>query len=136
MPTIRSSAEGRDLANRRHAADAAREGDARQRRLAALAKKAEIEAARLEGALLPRDGVLRLVHRLAREEREAILAWPASVAPVIAAAIGADPARLQAVLDRSLREHLASRAAGGGLQPALDALGPPAMKPRKPATKK
>jgi hypothetical protein len=126
MPTIRSSAEGRDLANLRHAADAAREGEARQRRLAALARKAEVEVLRLEGALLPRDGVLRLVHRLAREEREAILAWPASVAPVIAAEIGADPARLQAVLDRSLREHLASRAAGGGVQPGLDALGPPA----------
>jgi hypothetical protein len=124
MPTIRSSAEGRDLANRRHAADAAREGDARQRRLAALAKKAEIEAARLEGALLPREAVKRLVFRLAQEERDAILNWPARAAPMLAAAIGADPARLQAVLDQSLREHLTARAAGAGLQPGLDALGP------------
>jgi hypothetical protein len=136
MPTIRSSAEGRDLARQRHAANAAREGEARQRRLVALAKKAEIEAARLEGASLPRDGVLRLVHRLAREERDAILAWPARAAPTLAAELGADPARLQAVLDQSLREHLASRGAAAGLQPGLDALGPPAMKPRKPATKK
>jgi hypothetical protein len=70
------------------------------------------------------------------------------VAPAIAAELGADPARLHAVLDRSLREHLASRAAGAGLQPGLDALGPPAtkppeapvakpaVKPRKPARKK
>jgi hypothetical protein len=128
MPAIKTSAQGRDLANRRHAADAAREGDARQRRLAALARKAEAEAGRLEGTLLPRDAVLRLVHRLAREEREAILGWPASGAPVIAAELAADPARLQAVLDRSLREHVASRAAGAGLQPGLDALGPPATK--------
>jgi hypothetical protein len=124
MPTIRTSAEGRDLAQRRHAAGAPREDDARQRRLAALAKKAEIEAARLEGALLPRAGVLRLVHRLAQEERDAILAWPARAAPVIAAGLGVDVHRLQAVLDQSLREHLTARAAGAGLQPGLDALGP------------
>jgi hypothetical protein len=122
MPTIRTPAEGRELAQRRHDADAAREGDARQRRLVALARKAE--AGRLEGALVPRDAVLRLVHRLAREEREAILAWPASVAPVIAAGLGVDVHRLQAVLDQSLREHLASRGAAAGLQPGLDALGP------------
>jgi hypothetical protein len=124
MPTIRTPAEGRELARQRHAANAAREGDARQRRLAALARKAEIEAARLEGKLVPRDGVLRLVRRLAQEERDAILAWPARAAPVLAAEIGADPARLQAVLDQSLREHLTARAAGAGLQPGLDALGP------------
>jgi hypothetical protein len=114
------------MTQRRHAADAARERDARQRRLAALARKAEAEAGRLEGTLLPRDGVLRLVHRLAREERDAILAWPARAAPVLAGELGVDPARLQAVLDRSLREHLATRAVGAGLQPGLDALGPPA----------
>jgi hypothetical protein len=96
--------------------------------MVALAIKAEIEAGRREGALLPRAGVLSLVHRLAQEERDAILAWPARAAPVLAAELGADPARLQAVLDRSLREHLASRAAGAGLQPGLDALGPPATK--------
>jgi hypothetical protein len=124
MPTIRTPAEGRDLAQRRHDADAAREGDARQRRLAALARKAEIEAARLEGALVPRDAVLRLVHRLAQEERDAILNWPARAAPVIAAGLGVDVHRLQAVLDRSLREHLTARAAGAGLLPGLDALGP------------
>jgi hypothetical protein len=124
MPTIRSSAGGRELAQRRHAADAAREGDARQRRLVALARKAEAEAGRLEGKLVPRDAVLRLVHRLAQEERDAILAWPARSAPVIAAGLGVDVHRLQAVLDRSLREHLTARAAGAGLLPGLDALGP------------
>ena len=48
---------------------------------------------------------LLLVHRLAREERDALLVWPAR----IAAELAVDAHRLQTLLDQRLRIHLAER---------------------------
>ena len=50
-----------------------------------------------------------LVHRLAKEERDAILAWPARVAAELAAELGVEPHRLQTLMDTRLRQHLAER---------------------------
>ncbi|MBS7790303.1 elements of external origin [Roseococcus sp. SDR] len=62
-----------------------------------------------KGKLIDKAKVLVLVHGLAKQERDAILAWPARVAAVLAAELGVDAHRLQTLLDSSLREHLADR---------------------------
>jgi len=61
------------------------------------------------GQLVDKRRALLLVHRLAKEEREAILAWPARVAAEMAAELGVDAHRLQTLMDARLRRHLAER---------------------------
>jgi hypothetical protein len=62
-----------------------------------------------KGKLVDKARALLLVHRLAKEERDAILAWPARVAAEMAAELGVDTHRLQTMMDTRLREHLAAR---------------------------
>jgi len=119
---ITDSARGRELAHQRWARQRAAEAvaaasapepiaSARARRLRALADRAELEARRLRGDLIDRAKATALVHRLAQEERDAILAWPARVAAEMAAELGVDAHRLQTLLAEGLRAHLAARAA-------------------------
>jgi len=61
------------------------------------------------GKLVDKARALMLVHRLAKEERDAILAWPARVAAEMAAELGVDAHRLQTMMEQRLREHLAAR---------------------------
>jgi hypothetical protein len=61
------------------------------------------------GQLVEKARALMLVHRLAKEERDAILAWPARVAAELAAELGVDAHRLQTLMDARLRHHLAER---------------------------
>ena len=61
------------------------------------------------GLLVDKARALMLVHRLAKEERDAILAWPARVAAELAAELGVDAHRLQTLMDARLRQHLAER---------------------------
>lgn len=62
-----------------------------------------------KGKLVDKARALLLVHRLAKEERDAIFAWPARVAAEMAAELGVDVHRLQTMMDTRLRQHLASR---------------------------
>ena len=74
--------------------------------------KAQERKLRLEerrGQLVDKARALLLVHRLAKEERDAILAWPARVAAEMAAELGVDAHRLQTMMDARLRAHLAER---------------------------
>jgi len=74
--------------------------------------KAQERKLRLEerrGQLVDKARALMLVHRLAKEERDAILAWPARVAAEMAAELGVDAHRLQTMMDARLRQHLAER---------------------------
>jgi hypothetical protein len=74
--------------------------------------KAQERKLRLEerrGQLVDKRRALLLVHRLAQEERDAVLAWPARVAAGMAAELGVDAHRLQVLLDARLRAHLAER---------------------------
>jgi hypothetical protein len=74
--------------------------------------KAQERKLRLEerrGQLVDKARALMLVHRLAKEERDAILAWPARVAAEMAAELGVDAHRLQTLMDARLRQHLAER---------------------------
>ncbi|MCA1997185.1 MAG: Lrp/AsnC ligand binding domain-containing protein, partial [Armatimonadetes bacterium] len=59
-----------------------------------------------KGKLVDKARALMLVHRFAKEERDAILAWPARVAAEMAAELGVDAHRLQTMMDTRLREHL------------------------------
>ncbi|OYW08573.1 MAG: hypothetical protein B7Z53_04490 [Rhodospirillales bacterium 12-71-4] len=61
------------------------------------------------GQLVEKARALMLVHRLAKEERDAILAWPARIAAELAAELGVDAHRLQTLMDARLRQHLAER---------------------------
>lgn len=61
------------------------------------------------GQLVEKARALMLVHRLAKEERDAILAWPARIAAELAAELGVDAHRLQTLMDTKLRQHLAER---------------------------
>ena len=61
------------------------------------------------GQLVEKARALILVHRLAKEERDAILAWPARIAAELAAELGVDAHRLQTLMDAKLRRHLAER---------------------------
>jgi hypothetical protein len=71
-------------------------------------RKVKLDAAK--GKLIDRTKAKALVRRLAQEEREAILNWPARAAAVFAAELGVDAHRLQTLLDEHLRAHLAERA--------------------------
>jgi hypothetical protein len=74
--------------------------------------KAQERKLRLEerkGQLVDKARALLLVHRLAKEERDAILSWPARVAAEMAAELGVDAHRLQMMLDVRLRALLAER---------------------------
>jgi hypothetical protein len=74
--------------------------------------KAQERKLRLEerkGQLVDKARALLLVHRLAKEERDAILTWPARVAAEMAAELGVDAHRLQTMLESRLRTLLAER---------------------------
>ena len=62
-----------------------------------------------KGKLVDKARAMLLVHRLAKEERDAILAWPARVAAEMAAELGVDVHQLQTMMDTRLRQHLAAR---------------------------
>lgn len=59
--------------------------------------------------LVDKAKVVQMVQALAKQERDAILAWPSRVAAEMAIELGVDPHRLQTLLQKSLREYLAQR---------------------------
>ncbi|WP_366553326.1 hypothetical protein [Aquibaculum sediminis] len=65
-----------------------------------------MENERRAGNLVDRQAVEAAVFARARLERDAHLAWVVRAAPLIAAELGVDQARLLALLDAQLREHL------------------------------
>ena len=75
-------------------------------------KKRALELDEARGKLVDREKTKRAVFALARQEREHWQNWPARIAPVMAAELGIDTKRLQGVLDRRVREHLAEIADG------------------------
>jgi hypothetical protein len=83
----------------------------RAQRDAADAKIAELKAEKLAGNLINAKSALRWIEGRARMERDSWIAWPGRAAPAIAADTGADTAVVLAVLDRLVREQLATLAA-------------------------
>ena len=82
------------------------------------AQERRLRLARLKGELIDRARALALVFRLAREERDVWVTWPARVAALMAADLSAscseasgqefvvEPAAMQKVLERHVRSQL------------------------------
>jgi hypothetical protein len=71
------------------------------------AQTAKVRLGKMKGELIDRARAVSMVFDLARRERDAWIGWPPRVAANMAAELGIDPHRVEQVLDRYLREHLA-----------------------------
>jgi hypothetical protein len=71
------------------------------------AQMQKVRLGKMKEQLIDRARALAMVFDLARRERDAWIGWPPRVAATMAAELGADPHRVEQVLDTHLREHLA-----------------------------
>lgn len=74
------------------------------------AQTAKVRLQKLKSEVVDRSRALAHVFDLARRERDSWINWPPRVAANMAAELGVDPHAMEVVLDRYLREHLASMA--------------------------
>ena len=72
----------------------------------AKAQRARIQVQRLKDEVIDRALALALVFKLARQERDAWVTWPARVAGQMAAEVGIDPHLMQVLLETHVRAHL------------------------------
>lgn len=80
---------------------------ARTAREIAMAHLTRLRVQRMRGELVERDSASALVFRLAREERDAWINWPARIAALMAAELGVEPHPMQKALEEQVRAHLA-----------------------------
>jgi hypothetical protein len=64
----------------------------------------------MKGEMVDRAKAVAQVFKLARDERDAWVNWPARVAAMMAAELEFDAHKLHTVLERPVREHLAELA--------------------------
>jgi len=76
----------------------------------AKAHLARLRLQRMKGELVDRARSMALVFRLAREERDSWLNWPARVAALIAADLGVEAHAVQKLIETHVRGHLAELA--------------------------
>jgi hypothetical protein len=76
----------------------------------AKAHLARLRLQRMKGDLVDRARATALVFRLAREERDSWLNWPARVAALIAADLGVEAHAVQKLIEAHVRGHLAELA--------------------------
>jgi hypothetical protein len=74
------------------------------------AQERRLRLQQMKGELVDRAKAVAQVFRLARDERDAWVNWPARVAAMIAAELEVDPHQLHTVLERHVRQHLAELA--------------------------
>ncbi|HAU28998.1 MAG TPA: elements of external origin [Rhodospirillaceae bacterium] len=70
------------------------------------AHTAKLKFMQMKGDLLPRAQVEEKVFRMARQERDAWMNWPARVSSMLAADLGVEANAMHASLERHVREHL------------------------------
>jgi hypothetical protein len=70
------------------------------------AQERRIRLQQMKGELVDRAKAVAQVFRLARDERDAWINWPARVAAMIATELEVDTHKLHTVLERQVREHL------------------------------
>ncbi len=70
------------------------------------AQERRLRLQQMKGELVDRAKAVAQVFRLARDERDAWINWPARVAAMIAAELEVDTHKLHTVLERQVREHL------------------------------
>lgn len=100
-----------DQNRRRARVDGTLFDSSKREREAAEARIASIKAERLADRVIDRDETLRTIETRARFERDAWIGWVNRVAPEIARLANADVAIVVSVLDRMVREQLATLAA-------------------------
>jgi hypothetical protein len=74
------------------------------------AQERRVRLQRMKGELVDRAKAMAQVFKLARDERDAWVNWPARVAAMMAAELELDTHKLHTVLERHVREHLAELA--------------------------
>ena len=74
------------------------------------AQERRLRLQQMKGELVDRAKAVAQVFRLARDERDAWVNWPARVAAMIAAELEVDPHQVHTVLERQVRDHLAELA--------------------------
>jgi hypothetical protein len=74
------------------------------------AQERRLRLQQMKGELVDRAKAVAQVFRLARDERDAWVNWPARVAAMIAAELEVDSHTLHTVLERHVRDHLAELA--------------------------
>jgi hypothetical protein len=74
------------------------------------AQERRLRLQQMKGELVDRARTVAQVFRLARDERDAWVNWPARVAAIIAAELEVDAHQLHTVLERHVRDHLADLA--------------------------
>lgn len=72
----------------------------------AKAQRARIQVQRLKSEMVERNSAMNLVFKLARQERDAWINWPARVAALMAAQMGIDVSIVQKILETQVRAHL------------------------------
>ena len=70
------------------------------------AQERRLRLQQMKGELVDRAKAVAQVFRLARDERDAWVNWPARVAAMIAAELEVDPHQVHTVLERHVRGHL------------------------------
>jgi hypothetical protein len=74
------------------------------------AQERRLRLQKMRGEHVDRARATALVFRLARQERDAWVNWPARVAAQMAVQLGLDPHRMQKVLETHVRDHLSELA--------------------------
>jgi len=74
------------------------------------AQERRLRLQKLKGEMIDRARVTATVFRLAREERDAWVNWPARAAALMAAELGVDVAAMQNALEQHVRLHLSELA--------------------------
>jgi hypothetical protein len=74
------------------------------------AQERRLRLQQMKGELVDRAKAVAQVFRLARDERDAWVNWPARVTAMMAAEVEVDPHKLHTALERHVREHLAELA--------------------------
>ncbi|MGE4278680.1 MAG: elements of external origin [Magnetospirillum sp.] len=105
-PVARSSAPQRETLPTSPATAGANFAQARTMHEVAKAQRARIQVQRLKDEVIDRANALALVFKLARQERDAWVTWPARVAGQMAAEAGIDPHTMQVLLETHVRAHL------------------------------
>ena len=70
------------------------------------AQERRLRLQQMKGELVDRAKAVAQVFKLARDERDAWVNWPARIAAMIAAELEVDANKLHTVLERQVREHL------------------------------
>ena len=69
-------------------------------------QKAELTIGQMRGELVDRETALRAVFAFFRRQRDQLEAWPARVAPLMAAELGVDQGIMLRILEEYVDEHL------------------------------